>query len=522
MTRCFGLLRSGQSSDSERVGLAVENDTLTATEAGGTSWNIPLTRVRLVGWADDELRLELAGTEVSFIPEEPDAVLAYLVPALLARQQRGAAVAGTATPAGGTVLPIASESPELTVDLTAGRQQPAPRTAEPMPRPTALIDGDGSPRPHRRPAEGRPVAQVAPPVGGGRRWYWWFVAAAMVLGAVLGAQLGGSGNPAAAARQAIAEGGLPAVTVAVDNGTATLTGSIPSREVAEAIAAVVAAVDGVEAVSSNLSVPAPTATTVPSATPDPSSAARTALATAGVATADVSVESGAAVLTGTVASEFERRAAVSAVSAVDGVDQIDNQLLVNSLPDDTIEIAAREALDTGGFNDIGISVQDGVAIVAGTVPPEVLGGGFFRFSDEVEAAVLQVAGVAGLTNRLQLAGNEATLRRQLRELTDISPVVFALGRADLSASAAATLDAAAEIIQAQPGLRVLIAGHTDTTGSAGLNEALSGERAQSVRSYLIEQGIAANRLLVVAYGELFPTTAGAQPADRRVEFEVAG
>jgi outer membrane protein OmpA-like peptidoglycan-associated protein len=254
----------------------------------------------------------------------------------------------------------------------------------------------------------------------------------------------------------------------------------------------------------------------------PGTAARTALASVGLASVEVSVESGVAVLTGTVASDFERRSAVSAVSAVAGVDQIDNQLIVTSLPDDTIQSAAREALDAGGFNAIAVSVQDGIAIVAGTVPPEALGGGFFRYSDEVDDAVLRVAGVAGLTNRLQLAGDEATLRRQLRELTDTSPVVFALGRADLSAAAAVTLEAAAEIIQAQPGLRVLIAGHTDTTGSAGRNEALSGERAQAVRSYLIEQGIAANRLLVVAYGELFPTTPGAQPADRRVEFEVAG
>jgi osmotically-inducible protein OsmY len=496
MTRCFGLLGSGQSADSKRVGLSIDDDTLTATEAGGASWNIPLTRVHLVGWADDELRLELAGTEVSFVPEEPDAALAYLVPALLARQEQGAAVSGTAAVAG-TVLPIAPEPPELTIDLTPRRHRPAPAAVHPV---------------------APPVAHVSPPVRRRRRWYRWPVVG-VVLGVALATQLGGSEDPAAAARRAVAERGLPPVTVAVDNGTATLTGSIPSREVGEAIAEVVATVDGVAAVNTDFSTPS---TPVPDAVPDPSESARIALANAGLAAAEVGVESGVAVLTGTVASDFERRSAVSAVSAVDGVDQVDNQLLVTSRPDGTIQSAAREALDTGGFHDIAVSIQDGVAIVAGTVPREVLGGGFFRFSDEVEDVVLRVAGVTGLTNRLQLAGDEATLRRQLRELTDASPVVFALGRADLSAAAAATLDAAAEIIQAQPGLRVLIAGHTDTTGSAGFNEALSGERAQAVRSYLIEQGIAANRLLVVAYGELFPSTPGAQAADRRVEFEVAG
>jgi OOP family OmpA-OmpF porin len=160
--------------------------------------------------------------------------------------------------------------------------------------------------------------------------------------------------------------------------------------------------------------------------------------------------------------------------------------------------------------------------VTGVAPREILQTGFFRYADAVNAVVLPVEGVAGLRNRLQIAGDEATLRRQLRDLTTLSPVVFALGRADLSAAAAQTLDAAAEIIQRQPGLRVLIAGHTDTTGSTGFNEELSRERAEAVRGYLIEQGVAANRLLVVAYGELFPTTPGAAPNDRRVEFEVAG
>ncbi len=512
MTRCFGLLGSGQAADSERVGLAVENDALTATEPGGTSWNIPLRRVHLVSWSTDELRLELAGTEVSFVPEDPDATLAQLVPALLARQQRGAVVAGAPLVGAGAVPPVAT-SPELTVDLTAPPTEPvSPAVAAITDAPARAVERTVI----------KPAAPEASPVRTRRRMYWWFVVAAMIVGAVLATQLGSSPDLAGDARQAIADAGLPAVTVAVEGGTATLTGAAPTPELAEALAATVAAVDGIEAVTSNVSVPAPTVITIPAAVPDPGDTASAALVAGGFSAAAVTVESGVARLSGTAVSEFERRSAVAAISAVNGVEQIDNQLIVATVPDGTIQEAARVALDGGGFDAISVSVQDGVAIVAGTVPPEALDGGFFHYSDDVEDAVLRVTGVAGLTNRLQLAGDEATLRRQLRELTDASPVVFALGRADLSAASAATLDVAAAIIQAQPGLRVLIAGHTDTTGSAGRNEELSGQRAQAVRSYLVEQGVAANRLLVVAYGELFTTAPGAQPGDRRVEFEVAG
>ena len=517
MTRCFGLLGSGQAADSERVGLAVEDDMLTAIEPGGTSWNIPLDRVHLVSWSSEELQLELAGSRVSFVPEDPDATLAQLVPALLARQQRGVAVAGVPL-AGGTTPPDAPPAPDLTVDLSDPEQIPTTTPVRPVPS-----DRGAMPEVHPAPwAVIAPAAVVAPAVRSRRRWYWWFVVAAMVVGAILATQLGNSSDPAGDVGQALADAGLPAVTVLVDGGTATLTGEVPSQQVAEDIATTVATVAGIDAVNSNLSVPAPTPTTIPIAEPDPGDGAATALAAAGFPTAVVSLDGGVALLSGTVASEFDRRAAAAAVSAVDGVDEIDNQLAIAPVPDDTIQTAAREALDGGGFESISVSVQDGVAVVAGTVPPEALGGGFFRYSTGVEESVLQIAGVSGITNRLQLAGDEATLRRQLRELTDSAPVIFALGRAEVSDAAAATLDAAAGIIQAQPGLRVLIAGHTDTTGSAGRNEELSGQRAQAVRTYLIEQGIAANRLLVVAYGELFPTTPGAQPADRRVEFEVAG
>ncbi|NNC93746.1 MAG: BON domain-containing protein, partial [Acidimicrobiia bacterium] len=323
MTAYFGLLGSGQSPDSKRVGLAVEDDMLTATEAGGGTWNIPLRRVHLVGWAGDELRLELAGSEVSFVPEEPDAVLAQLVPALLARQQRGAAVAG---PAGGTVLPSAPEPPMFTVDLTPGRRPPTRTPVEPAPPIAGRTDGGGL----RSLTPPRSAAEVLAPGRSKQRWYWWFVAAAMVLGAVLATQLGASEDPAAAARRAIADGDLPAVAVAVENGTATLSGSVSSPGVAEAIVATVAAVGGIEAVNSILSVPTPT--TIPSATPDPTPTSQVALAGAGLVDVEVEVRSGVAVLTGSVASEFERRTAVSAVMAVGGVDKVDNRLLVASLP----------------------------------------------------------------------------------------------------------------------------------------------------------------------------------------------
>jgi len=49
-----------------------------------------------------------------------------------------------------------------------------------------------------------------------------------------------------------------------------------------------------------------------------------------------------------------------------------------------------------------------------------------------------------------------------------------------------------------------IQGHTDATGTADYNETLGEERAEAVRLFLNEQGIALNRMNTISYGETAP------------------
>lgn len=83
-------------------------------------------------------------------------------------------------------------------------------------------------------------------------------------------------------------------------------------------------------------------------------------------------------------------------------------------------------------------------------------------------------------------------------------VTFATGSAALTPQAEAVLTSLARALNA-PELarsRFRIEGHTDTVGSAALNQALSERRAEAVRDYLIRrQGIAAGRLETVGFGE---------------------
>ena len=78
------------------------------------------------------------------------------------------------------------------------------------------------------------------------------------------------------------------------------------------------------------------------------------------------------------------------------------------------------------------------------------------------------------------------------------------------------------MLEDNPSLKLEIQGHTDNVGDDVLNMRLSLERAESVRRYLIDHGIAADRLVARGYGESRPTagngSAGGRSANRRIEF----
>jgi outer membrane protein OmpA-like peptidoglycan-associated protein len=101
-------------------------------------------------------------------------------------------------------------------------------------------------------------------------------------------------------------------------------------------------------------------------------------------------------------------------------------------------------------------------------------------------------------------------------------VPFQLGSAELTDVARRQLDALAEAMRA-PELadsRFLIAGHTDATGAADYNKALSERRARSVLRYLVEiHGVTETRLLAAGFGEERLKNAGQPEAaeNRRVE-----
>ncbi len=105
-------------------------------------------------------------------------------------------------------------------------------------------------------------------------------------------------------------------------------------------------------------------------------------------------------------------------------------------------------------------------------------------------------------------------------------VVFATGSNTLTADARQRLDHVVEGLKQHPRLKAEVAGYTDSRGNAETNRQLSQRRAEAVVAYLVEKGIAGERLSARGYGQDNPIASNASEAgrrrNRRVELHLEG
>ena len=103
-------------------------------------------------------------------------------------------------------------------------------------------------------------------------------------------------------------------------------------------------------------------------------------------------------------------------------------------------------------------------------------------------------------------------------------VFFDTGKAVLSPTAKADLCNAANTADPMQGELLLVVGYTDSTGSDSINNPLSVNRAAAVRDYLVDRGVAAQRVAIDGRGSREPiadnATAEGRAQNRRVELRV--
>ncbi len=141
------------------------------------------------------------------------------------------------------------------------------------------------------------------------------------------------------------------------------------------------------------------------------------------------------------------------------------------------------------------------------------------------AADRQAAAERERIARQREADSIAALSRASEEVrTTLAAMIhFDLDKSSLRGDDLGTLDQKVAILQANPALKIRIAGHCDERGSDEYNLALGNRRAQAAKQYLVSHGIDASRIETQSWGEEKPLVDGhdesAWSQNRRDEFE---
>lgn len=110
------------------------------------------------------------------------------------------------------------------------------------------------------------------------------------------------------------------------------------------------------------------------------------------------------------------------------------------------------------------------------------------------------------------------------KITFDSGLLFAVDSENINASTEENLMNLSGTLNEYEDTEILIEGHTDATGPADYNEKLSERRSESVRRFLVAQGVDPSRMTSMGYGEMQPIadneTPGGKQANRRVEIAI--
>jgi outer membrane protein OmpA-like peptidoglycan-associated protein len=120
---------------------------------------------------------------------------------------------------------------------------------------------------------------------------------------------------------------------------------------------------------------------------------------------------------------------------------------------------------------------------------------------------------------------EATTADVGREIT-LGNMLFNTGKADLNAQGQKAVAELASFLKNNPDRNVTVVGYTDSTGSAKFNNKLSRDRAESVKTALVSDGIPSDRIATSGRGESEPVasndTEQGRQKNRRVVVDLTG
>lgn len=171
------------------------------------------------------------------------------------------------------------------------------------------------------------------------------------------------------------------------------------------------------------------------------------------------------------------------------------------------------ALGAGVGALVGGKTHRGRNAAIGGLTGAVVGGGIGNYMDRQAAALKKNIPEAEIVRD----GDKVYVALPSGILFDTGKDVLKPGAKDSLSKAAATLKASET--------NIIIQGHTDSTGSAAINQPLSERRAAHVRDFLVANGVPGSRMTAVGYGSSNPVVANDTEANRalnrRVQLEIS-
>jgi outer membrane protein OmpA-like peptidoglycan-associated protein len=160
---------------------------------------------------------------------------------------------------------------------------------------------------------------------------------------------------------------------------------------------------------------------------------------------------------------------------------------------------------------------------------------------QADAEQSRLAAEKANMNAQQADSDKAAMRTRLSEqlnsilqtrdsarglIVSMSDVLFDTGKYSLKPGAREKLAKVAGILLAYPSLNIEVGGYTDNVGGDAMNQTLSENRANSVRDYLVQEGVATNSVSAKGFGNTLPVSSNDNSAgrqqNRRVELLVSG
>ncbi|MGB5371829.1 MAG: OmpA family protein [Flavobacteriaceae bacterium] len=141
--------------------------------------------------------------------------------------------------------------------------------------------------------------------------------------------------------------------------------------------------------------------------------------------------------------------------------------------------------ETGAYQ-VEIPWRDAVSL-------DIFKSGYSSFSKSYDSQALEALQNSDL-NVEMIAITDAVEERENKQVLKLGKIIYEKGKSDILPTSAIELEKVVEVVKKFPKIRLRIISHTDSRGNDASNKQLSQRRAETIRSYLLNKGVASANL----------------------------